>query len=174
MTPFTDIVSIATDASRFETIQNYTVGDIEDVLHEICIFAQRFNDKVIFIFANGCFFTIAHEQEVTEDVTLVDMNGDLDDFIFYPLLLCETRTSNVPEEQLTRDSSETWTFHTLRCLGGSLDLRWFGSSNGYYSETAEVTVAVPCDDNYTQIHYSAHQKAGLITQAQKYYKSKAA
>jgi hypothetical protein len=44
------------------------------------------------------------------------------------------------EGEDTGDESYTWTFYRFRTLKGSVSVRWYGSSNGYYSESVSVDV----------------------------------
>lgn len=96
------------------------------------------NEQIVFETAEGETFALYHEQDCCECVTVESVSGDLDDLVGTPILMAEAATSieDPPGCSPTqyRDDSQTWTFYKLRTIKGSVDIRWYGSSNGYYSE----------------------------------------
>ena len=77
----------------------------------------------------GNKYEMYHERDCCESVVIEDVDGDLQDLIGYPILLAE-ETKEIEDD---RDSF-TWTFYKLRNVKASVTIRWFGTSNGYYSE----------------------------------------
>jgi hypothetical protein len=96
-------------------------------------------DEIIFTTSNGEVYKLLHEQDDSEDVFIEDICGDLEDLVGQPLLLAE----EVEYDQKNPDGvpvyknqdSFTWTFYKLSTINGSVTIRWYGQSNGYYSET---------------------------------------
>jgi len=72
-----------------------------------------------------------HEQDCCESVSIDDINGDLDDIMNSPILLAEEVINSGENEWGT----ETWTFYKLSTIKGTVVIKWYGESNGYYSET---------------------------------------
>lgn len=78
-----------------------------------------------------------HKQNCCESVELVDMPNNFEDLIGSPILVAAVEM-NQEEPNGESDESFTWTFYKLATIKGSVTLRWYGTSNGYYSE--EVTI----------------------------------
>jgi len=97
-------------------------------------------DEITFDFSDCTACKFFHEQSCCEAVSIEDVNGDWGDLIGTPLLVAEERISDCVE---TEDGwgTETWTFYTFRSLKGSVDVRWHGESNGYYSERVDFRTA---------------------------------
>lgn len=93
-------------------------------------------DVIIFTDSNGCTYKMWHEQDCCESVQIDEIIGDLADLLYSPILLAEAvSNSDHTEDQLYHhDESFTWTFYKLSTIKGSVSIRWFGTSNGYYSE----------------------------------------
>lgn len=98
---------------------------------------DRSEDELLFHTQQGGAFKLYHEQDCCESVLLESITGELDDILNTPVLLAE-EVNNVDEPSgATLDfpaDSYTWTFYKLSTIKGSVTLRWYGESNGYYSE----------------------------------------
>lgn len=125
----------------------------EDLQGKTLVKAERVGDDVMrFVTSDGDVFELYHEQSCCESVVIDEVAGDLSDLVGSPILLAEEATSNDdPQDVADRKAAEkaknpdyydwtdsqTWTFYKLRTLHGSVDIRWHGSSNGYYSESVD-------------------------------------
>jgi hypothetical protein len=94
-------------------------------------------DEIIFHVDNGEKYIMYHSQDCCESVTIDDIEGDLDDLIGSPILQAEESTSDENPNGVVKQyqDSFTWTFYKLATVKGYVTIRWYGSSNGYYSES---------------------------------------
>jgi len=87
----------------------------------------------------GETYKLFHEQDCCERVFIESIVGELSDLVGSPILLAEEVTSDVNPEDTTIDllyqDSFTWTFYKFATIRGYVDIRWYGESNGYYSES---------------------------------------
>ena len=105
---------------------------------------DTYRDELVFETVDGRTFKYYHQQDCCEDVGIDDIVGDLNDLVGSPILLAE---ESVSDSEYSEDSygSDTWTFYKFATIKGYVDVKWHGSSNGYYSESvdfAEVDSAV--------------------------------
>lgn len=126
---------------------------IQSLIHQTPLHIEHLSESscgecINFYLDNGKLVTMYHSQDCCEDVHIDGISGNLDSLLFKPLLQVDEKTSTKADEP-AKDSSEddyyndesyTWTFYTLANISSVVDIRWYGSSNGYYSESVNFSV----------------------------------
>jgi hypothetical protein len=94
------------------------------------------SESVTFKMTDGAEYRMYHSQDCCESVSVEDVSGDMADLIGSPLTLAEESTSGENPEGVTLKYQDSfmWTFYRLATAKGFVVIRWYGESNGYYSE----------------------------------------
>jgi hypothetical protein len=118
--------------------EEYCDPEIVDFLGEIIIDIRvdGNENEIYFETLDGQTVVMYHEQDCCEDVSIEDICGDLEDLLDSPIILAEevANKNDSPKDE-ENDDSWTWTFYKLGTNRGSVTFRWYGVSNGYYSES---------------------------------------
>lgn len=91
-------------------------------------------DEIVFVSNKGDRFKLYHSQDCCESVEIEEIVGDLKDLIGRPLIEAEVVSGSNDGSRPDAYDSYTWTFYKLGTTKGHCTIRWFGQSNGYYSE----------------------------------------
>jgi len=89
-------------------------------------------DKIVFLTKDGKKYAMNHERDCCEEVYIKEISGSLKDLIGEPITEADCVTN---EGGKHGDETYTWTFYKIGTSKGSVTISWYGSSNGYYSET---------------------------------------
>ena len=126
---------------------------VKDLLGKTLTQIINNGDELIFVTNTGIIYKMYHSQDCCESVYIDDICGDLDDLIGTPILMAEEVSNEDFENNFEssfkkvdsswslqdnqgnyKPESYTWTFYKFATIKGYVDIRWFGESNGYYSE----------------------------------------
>ena len=113
--------------------------EIEKLKGKTMFFVEQIgNRKIAFYCQDGHIYEMHHIQDCCESVSIEDVEGDLEDLTGSEILLAEERSKS---QKGGKYESATWTFYTLATIKGYVTIRWFGESNGYYSEKADIEMS---------------------------------
>lgn len=99
---------------------------------------QVSNDKDFFALedSDGIKYIFYHNRGCCENVSIEDIEGNLDDLLNSPIMKAvESKSNN--HHRYDDLTSSTWTYYKFATIKGYVDIRWFGSSNGNYSEEVD-------------------------------------
>lgn len=108
-----------------------TTGPLNDLVGKIVKKVVEDDCEIYMLFGDGTAVRFYHDQDCCEDVHIEEVAGDWTSLYGHPLLLAEVRTED--DEVRSNSDDIQWTFYAFRNIGGTVDVRWYGSSNGYYS-----------------------------------------
>lgn len=95
------------------------------------------DDQITFV-AGDERYVMEHYQDCCESVSIEDICGDVNDLIGSEIVDAYDASNEGEAVPVgwTDDGYEsyTWTFYRISTAKGAVTIRWFGSSNGYYSE----------------------------------------
>lgn len=91
--------------------------------------------EIRFTVEDGRTFALHHFQGCCESVVIEDIDGPLSDL---KGVVTQADESSNKDDSGAHESA-TWTFYRISTAGGSVAIRWCGTSNGYYSETVDFS-----------------------------------
>jgi len=96
------------------------------------------SDALVFEASDTEAYAMLYESDCCASCSIEDICGDLQDLENTPIVRAEENGNDEEENRPSpeeRPESFTWTFYRIGTNKGTVVIRWYGSSNGYYSET---------------------------------------
>lgn len=116
----------------------YTLNlDVNELVGKTLTDIANSEYEIIFYCTDGTYYKLYHEQDCCENVYVEDICGELSDLLHSPILQSEEVSGGDMGPLSPYDESYTWTFYKFATIKGYVTIRWYSSSNGYYSERVD-------------------------------------
>lgn len=131
------------------------MANISDLLGKTIVRIEghnRYSENITFFCSDNTRYKMYHYQDCCEAVMVEDVVGDVCDLLDSLILLASEESHSVRGYEGILDiafklkmtnnrfdscDSFTWTYYKLATIKGYVDIRWYGTSNGYYSESVD-------------------------------------
>ena len=134
--------------AEFTPLNRLEVKVYDELLGKTIVRAAASNDEFYLLFDDNTYFRLYHEQCCCETVELIDVDGDIEDLVGGTL-----REAEVVTHEWETSNYERWTYYKFGTQKGGVSLRWYGSHNGYYSNTVDEASGPITDDIQNDIDY---------------------
>jgi len=111
-----------------------TKAAISDLMGKTITKITEKEDELQFHVGDDVYYMF-HDQSCCEDVRIEEIIGDLQDLVGSPILEAEGAEGEVQDDigKYGYMGDKQWTFYKLGTIKGHVNIRWYGTSNGYYS-----------------------------------------
>lgn len=132
------------DYKSFEELKGKTLTEVT---------VNEHNDEIVFKCTDGSKYQMYHFQDCCESVNIEDICGDLQNLIGHEILEAYESTSTTDPAPYNNPESYTWTYYRIRTMYDTVVIRWFGESNGYYSESVDFVCIKAAEAESTIVKY---------------------
>jgi hypothetical protein len=115
--------------------------DITDLIGKTIVKVEFVECRADFYLSDSTLLRLEHHQYCCENVYIEKVFGNMADILDSPVLSAtEFISLDNPSDtdvDLIYQDSFSWTTQEITTAKGSLKIRWYGQSNGYYSESVD-------------------------------------
>lgn len=105
-----------------------THADLSEIIGKTFTSVVNTGDEIIF--KGDVSYKLYHDQDCCESVGVEDVCGDLNDLVGTPIV---SVSEDINFDDDGSGGDQQWTFYHFRTHNGTVTIRFYGTSNGYYS-----------------------------------------